>query len=312
MNGYGNFITKLARDLMGYLQNRPDVDLEALDHLSPLPVFDLGVARNNVKIHDRSGCRIFVTSLTGEASLRTRQSGHVYPLFKGSMSFPFRELYLTNTAQAGKTLSLTIGLQSFVDLDAQPEFTPTEKVKLQNIAEAIINPATQDTLALVKAKTDNLDITITALKDGLKANIAGGHGDPGGLGDILHELEDIHGYHFNKKSLYQVWDKLDYMYAFMMRWSHTVNIRNVTMTNADTEYYQPIDYDTHFITAHTRDGTEWRYAKTTGKVAAPTEPYWTVKTDTELKIEFIKASGYNFYCACGTAGKVVEIIESCT
>ena len=152
MNGYGNFVTKLARDLMSFLQKRPDVDLEAVDNLSPLPAFDLGKARNNVKIYSRSGCRIFVTSLTGTASIRTRLAGQSYPLFKGSMSFPFRELYLTNTAQAGKSLTMIIGLQSFVDIDAQPEFTPTEKVKLQESGGGIINPATKEDITTLEER----------------------------------------------------------------------------------------------------------------------------------------------------------------
>jgi len=192
VNGYGNFVTKLARDLMGYLQSRQNVNLEDIDHLVTLPTFDLGKARTNEKIYNRSGCRIFVTSLTGTAYLRSRITGQTYPLFLGSMSFPFKKLYLTNDAQAGKTLSIVIGLQSFVDLDTQPEFSSAGlatqttlaliKAKTDNLDVALSTLATdaglaaiagldfaeQTTLALIKAKTDNLNISISALRDAIR------------------------------------------------------------------------------------------------------------------------------------------------
>jgi len=118
---HGNFITRLARDLMGFLQSRPGMDLESIDHFATLPTFDLGKVRKDQPIYNRSGCRIFISSLTGTAQVRKRSAGQKYDLFKGSMSFPFKKLYLSNAAQAGKSLTLMIGLQSFVDLDPQPE-----------------------------------------------------------------------------------------------------------------------------------------------------------------------------------------------
>lgn len=128
----GNFVTKLARDLMGFLQSRPGMDLESIDHFATLPTFDLGEAREDKRIYNRSGCRIFIISLTGTAHIRTRPAGEKYHLFKGSMSFPFKNLYLTNAPQAGKSLTLKVGLQSFVDLDREPEFIPTEPVSIHD------------------------------------------------------------------------------------------------------------------------------------------------------------------------------------
>ena len=55
----------------------------------------------------------------------------------------------------------------------------------------------------------------------------------------------------------------------------TPAIYNVTMTLADTEYSQALGSAKKF-TVHTRDGTAFRVAFATGKVATPTEPYLTI------------------------------------
>ncbi|GAJ22848.1 unnamed protein product, partial [marine sediment metagenome] len=60
------------RELAYYLKMNPNVDLEDIDHATPEMPFDLGTARDNKKIHDRSGDGIFVTVLTGVAYIRTK------------------------------------------------------------------------------------------------------------------------------------------------------------------------------------------------------------------------------------------------
>ncbi|KKM05561.1 hypothetical protein LCGC14_1752780, partial [marine sediment metagenome] len=147
------FITRFGQDLLAFLRHRPGVALESIDHATPEMDFDLGSARENKQIHDRSGDRIFITALTGVAYIRIRPGGAKYKLRLGSISLPFKKLYLTNTAQAGKTLSLIIGYGAFVD------FISSNWDVLNTISGKDF--ATQATLALIKAKTDNLDVALS-------------------------------------------------------------------------------------------------------------------------------------------------------
>ena len=243
MNGnYGNFITKLARDLMGYLQKRPDVDLESVDNIVPLPTFDLGKARNNVKIHDRSGCRISVTALTGTASIRfNRIESDQYRLRVGRMVQPFETLYLTNTAQAGKQLVFIIGYEAYVDFQAAYNV-----MKIINVADQDINPATIESV------------------EALGAIFGGGLTTP--------------------------------------------TCYNVTMTNANEEYEQALPADTKSFLIHTQDGTPFRLSFETGKVATPTEPYFSILSNSDYYEKGLKLTGKTAYFASGTAGKVAEII----
>lgn len=87
----------------------------------------------------------------------------------------------------------------------------------------------------------------------------------------------------------------------------TPAVYNVTMTNADTEYSQALPSGCRKFTVHCRDGTEFRLAFVTGKVATPTAPYLTVPENACYWEDNVKSSG-TIYVACDTAGKVVEIV----
>jgi len=142
-------ITKFAQELLTFLRQRPGVALESLAHSTPEMSFDLGKARKNQVIHNRAGDRIFVTELTGTAYIRFNSpTGSRYRLRLAPISSPFQKLYLENEAQAGKTVSIIIGYGPFVDF----------AVSYYDVLTTIVGKdfATQATLALIKAKTDNL------------------------------------------------------------------------------------------------------------------------------------------------------------
>jgi len=85
-------------------------------------------------------------------------------------------------------------------------------------------------------------------------------------------------------------------------------IYNVTMTNANTEYSQALPSNTKKFSIASQDGTAFRIAFVTGKVATPTAPYKTVQANTEYYEDMINPSSLTLFFACGSAGKVVEII----
>jgi len=85
-------------------------------------------------------------------------------------------------------------------------------------------------------------------------------------------------------------------------------IYNVTMTLADTEYSQALPASTKRFSIRTRDGTAFRMAFVTGKVAAPTEPYFSILANIPYIEEQIEVAALTLYFGCGDAGKICEIV----
>lgn len=88
----------------------------------------------------------------------------------------------------------------------------------------------------------------------------------------------------------------------------TPNEYNVAMVAADTEYSQALPAGTHKFIFQCRDGTAIRYAFTTGKVAAPVAPYFSLRTNGAYGEDGLKLTGVTLYFACSIAGKVVELL----
>lgn len=82
----------------------------------------------------------------------------------------------------------------------------------------------------------------------------------------------------------------------------------VTMVNLDTEYSQALPANCKRFIVKTRDGTAFRLAFVTGKVAAPTDPYTTIPTSVSYDESNLLALAQTLYFACAVAGKIVEII----
>ncbi len=80
----------------------------------------------------------------------------------------------------------------------------------------------------------------------------------------------------------------------------------ITLTNANTEYSQALPANTRRFMAQARTAADIRIAYETGKVAAPTDPYQSIKSGTVKTIDGIKAAP-TLYLASGTAGTIVEI-----
>lgn len=84
----------------------------------------------------------------------------------------------------------------------------------------------------------------------------------------------------------------------------TPALYTVTMTTQNVEYSQALPAGTKKFTIVSRDGTPFRLAYVTDKVAAPTDPYRTVVSKGE---DNLNAAALTLYFACSAAGKVVEI-----
>lgn len=87
----------------------------------------------------------------------------------------------------------------------------------------------------------------------------------------------------------------------------TPTLYAVTMTNADTEYSQLLPDGTRKVSVTTEDGTAFRVAWTTGKVAVPTEPIITIPINGSYFVEGVDLRGKTIYFANDGAGKIAQI-----
>lgn len=91
--------------------------------------------------------------------------------------------------------------------------------------------------------------------------------------------------------------------------SQTPTILNVTMTSSNTEYSVSIPEGTKKMQVSTADGTAFRLAFETGKVATPTAPYFTVPANLMLTCDDIYFDqGGTLYVGCGSAGKIAQVL----
>ena len=91
--------------------------------------------------------------------------------------------------------------------------------------------------------------------------------------------------------------------------AETPTIYNVTMTTADTQYSQALSAGVQKFIIHTRDGTAYRFAYVTGKVATPTAPYFSMPANSIYSEDLISGDAKTLYFACASDAKVIEIIE---
>lgn len=83
---------------------------------------------------------------------------------------------------------------------------------------------------------------------------------------------------------------------------------NISMPEADTEYSQGLPAGTKKFLVHTRDGTAFRLAFVTGKVAQSIEPYFTIPVNSAYNEDFLGLSGVTLYFASSSANLVMEIL----
>lgn len=130
---------------------------------TPEEEFDLGTARNNVVIDNIGGQVIFITKCTGTAKFRfDGVEKPTYTVKVGVMPVPFEKLYLTNTAQAGKKLTLIITQDpsvSFItdpvtgELQSMLEEIKNSVVELQNLPKQSTTPLLAD-VTMTSADTE--------------------------------------------------------------------------------------------------------------------------------------------------------------
>jgi hypothetical protein len=169
-------------------------------------------------------------------------------------------------------------LKLICDADGKLEITGTVSVDVSTLA-------TEATLGDVKTDADSL---VTLAAGGLPAALDGG-------ALKVKEQSPITGF-ATETSLAKTVP------------ATTPAIYNVTMTNADTEYSQALPSDCKKFLIHTRGGESFRLAFATGKVATPTEPYFSITPSDAYSEDLVLGAAVTLYFASGSAGAVAEII----
>ena len=205
---------------------------------SDVETIDLTVAHTNLEIWSKNGYGIYIIEYTGNVNAITKirfnnVASSMYPIRLGKIKGAFSKIYLTNSAQIGKSFKFVIANSEYSEYGM-----------------------------------------FWAAKD---------------LEDIYNELHTIEASRIEAATLGET--------------------LNVTMTNANAEYECDLPFDCKKFLIHTRDESEFRLAFVTGKVAAPTAPWFTVLANSsygESGLALIE--GKKLYFASGSAGKIAEVI----
>ena len=86
------------------------------------------------------------------------------------------------------------------------------------------------------------------------------------------------------------------------------SIYNVGMSLANIEYSQTMPANTKKFLMHTEDGTEFRMAFETGRVAGLSPPYFTVPINSSYNEDFIEPAALGLYFAGICPGLTMEIV----
>jgi hypothetical protein len=82
----------------------------------------------------------------------------------------------------------------------------------------------------------------------------------------------------------------------------------IDMPAADTEYAQLLPANTKAFMLRMRSGLAARIAYETGKVATPTDPYYTLPANAVYSETCLKLNLTTLYIACSTAGQTAELL----
>jgi hypothetical protein len=81
----------------------------------------------------------------------------------------------------------------------------------------------------------------------------------------------------------------------------------LTLAVANTQYSQALPVICRRVSFQCRTAVDVRFAFVTGKVAAPTDPYMTLKSGGSYDSGPVKMEGKTLYLASASAGVVIEI-----
>uniref|UniRef100_A0A6M3KG46 Tail protein n=1 Tax=viral metagenome TaxID=1070528 RepID=A0A6M3KG46_9ZZZZ len=176
----------------------------------------------------------------------------------------------------------------------------TDAVAQKNAVGTTINPATEDSLALVKTAVEAIN---TALQTAgiTQAQLAAIQAAVQIIDNFISGSRGLVT-EDNSAAIKTATEAVPYK-------GTTPTIYNVTLTSADTEYSQALSANTKKFAVHLRDYSAFRFAYVTGKVAAPTAPYETIPSGSEKVEELIQPAAITLYFASAAAGKIAEIEE---
>ena len=169
--------------------------------------------------------------------------------------------------------------------EVQKVTTITNPVGQKNVAGTQVNPATEDTLALVRTAVEIIDNFISGARGLVTEDNSAA---------ILAQLNVALSTRATEATLAKLMPTTATKYA-------------VALTLANTEYSQALPANTKKFRIHLRDYAEFRFAYGTGKVATPTDPYETIPAGSEKYEDGLNLAALTVYLASPVADKTAEI-----
>ncbi len=118
------------------LKRRPRLDPAKMQWFSEQQIVHLDKAHSNAKIWNRGGRGLFITKMDGTPTTTlirfNDRAGPTYEVRPGHIKGAFQGIYLTNAAEAGKTLKFVVGYRNFAEFELVKTEPPTTPV-LYNI-----------------------------------------------------------------------------------------------------------------------------------------------------------------------------------
>jgi len=284
------------------LYARGKLDPARLQWFSQVIPISLATAHTNLCIWNRGGRGLFIVDFDGTPAttlLRfNSKSSSIYPIRSGYIKGAFKSLYLTNAAEAGKSLKFVIGYRNFAEYMM---LGTASTVKVQDSSSTIIDPAT----------TGNITTLLQTLM-----NVA----NPKDYKDLWDVLTTISGLDFAEQTTLAAIAGIDFAtqttlalikaktdeIVNLVKLATTPTIYTVTLVSTNTEYDQALPAGTKILRFCELTGDfDIRYAFVTGKVAAPTEPYGFLKAGVPWERGGLNLTGKTLYLAAtGTNYKI--------
>jgi len=292
---------------------------------------------------------IEIDSISAGASVQLRfnslnnpeYEANKYRNFETTPEMPFKKLYITNTAQAGKTLVLKCGGDT--TMKAHREAAITEIVNplaVKDSAGTTIDPSTStdiaavatavgalqaaaETLADVISAVNDVETDVEATKtsvDAVATAVGALQAAAETLADVITAVNavatavaaaetDIEATNTALGTIETDIEATNTELAKKPDKATAATVHNVVMTNADAEYSQALPANTKRINAQMRENdTAFRIAYVAGKVATPTAPYYTIQVAKEYYEDTLDLTSKTLYFGCAEAGKTIEIL----
>ncbi len=126
--------------VLDMLKRRSRLDPAKMEWFSEQQTVSLAKAHSNTEIWNRGGRGLFITKMDGTPTTTLMRfnniAGSIYEVHPGYIKGAFQKIYLTNAAEAGKTLKFVVGYRNFGEFMM---LDPATNAGLVTLAQTLMN-----------------------------------------------------------------------------------------------------------------------------------------------------------------------------